>query len=182
MRINLSEIPILPTPSIIYHLPKERNWETFSWASSGIYCFLLGMEKTELKLHLRGWELRELLESRYYNFMCTLGKPENLSKTWTECLPNHWPCPSHSLNPCDDHTLDKLSKSWAAGTFLPPRTGQQGLGLLIRMLLLVCARPCKDALVLQLSPGDCTLVFPKYVDFSYCLWDHENGLFCALPT
>ena len=36
MRIYFSEIPILRIPSIIWHLPKERAWETCSWASSGI--------------------------------------------------------------------------------------------------------------------------------------------------
>lgn len=137
LRISLSEIPILLTPSILYHLPKERDWEAFSWASSGIYCFLFGMEKADLKLHLRGWELRELLENRYYNFMCTLGKPENLSQTWTECLPKSVTLPipfSESL--WWSHT----------GQVFKVMSIQWGSRLLIRMLFLVCARPCKDPL------------------------------------
>ena len=104
---------------------------------------------------LREWELRELLKSKCYNFTCTLGMLSNLPKTWPECLLKSLTLPI------------SLSEAVSSGTFPFSTWRTAGLGiLLLRMLLLVCIRPCKDILEPQLSVIDCSLAFPKSTDFS----------------
>ena len=69
MRICFSEIPILLIPCDT--CPKREPERLAPEHHQG--CFLLGTETSELWLSLKDWELKELLENKYYNFICALG-------------------------------------------------------------------------------------------------------------
>ena len=165
MRIYFSEIPILLIPSDT--CPERETGRLTPEHLQG--CLLLGTEKPELWLSLKDWELKELLENKYYNFICTLGISinTNLSKTWTECLPKSLTLPislSESMRWSHAGQAFKIMSSQT----LPFSTGRT-VGLEMdsahENVIASLGQHLQNVLVLKLSVKDRTLTFPKSTEF-----------------